>query len=185
MPGYAYGLPAKDCIVGSTLAKIPGSVCHGCYALKGNYRFPSVKNVQQRRLDSLGHPQWSEAMIAIIHGLKIKWFRWHDSGDLQGPAHLARIAKIAEACPKTRFWLPTREKVFVYSHRRQVGEFPKNLVVRVSGTMIDGPAPVGFSNTSTVTTGTPTCPAPKQNNECGDCRRCWNPRVANVSYRKH
>ena len=45
MPGYAYGLPAKDCIVGSTLAKIPGSVCHGCYALMGNYRFPNVKNV--------------------------------------------------------------------------------------------------------------------------------------------
>ena len=29
------------------------------------------------------------------------------------------------------------------------------------------------------------CPAPKQNNECKDCRQCWNPEIKNVSYGKH
>ena len=37
MPGYAYGLPAWECKTGAKLVKVPGSVCAGCYALKGNY----------------------------------------------------------------------------------------------------------------------------------------------------
>jgi len=47
MPGFAYGLPAWECKTGSKLAKVPGSVCHGCYAMKGNYtRFPEIKKSQ-------------------------------------------------------------------------------------------------------------------------------------------
>jgi hypothetical protein len=42
MPGYAYNLPAIHCKTGSKLAAIPGTTCHGCYALKGRYRFPNV-----------------------------------------------------------------------------------------------------------------------------------------------
>ena len=40
MPGWAYGLPAAECKTGSKLAQVPGSVCSGCYALKGCYVFP-------------------------------------------------------------------------------------------------------------------------------------------------
>lgn len=90
MPGYAYGLPAKACKTGSKLVGVPGSVCAGCYALKGNYRFGSVKSAQQRRLESLQHPRWVEAMITLLHALDIRWFRWHDSGDIQSPSHLER-----------------------------------------------------------------------------------------------
>ena len=108
-----------------------------------------IKHLEIEAISALARQQLVESSVdaiafdtlRLIKGLKIKWFRWHDSGDIQGPAHLARIAKIAEACPTTRFWLPTREKVFVYSHLRQVGAFPTNLVVRVSGAMIDGPPP--------------------------------------------
>ena len=35
MPGKAYSIPASRCNVGSRLAKVKGSVCEGCYALKG------------------------------------------------------------------------------------------------------------------------------------------------------
>jgi DNA topoisomerase-2 len=35
MPGFSYNLPATKCITGAKLVKIPGSVCSGCYALKG------------------------------------------------------------------------------------------------------------------------------------------------------
>ena len=44
MPGWAYGLPAKECKTGSKLVKVPGSVCHGCYALKGCYVFKVVQD---------------------------------------------------------------------------------------------------------------------------------------------
>jgi len=53
MPGPAFNLPAQACITGSKLVKIPGSVCSGCYALKGRYRFPNVKEALTRRLEGL------------------------------------------------------------------------------------------------------------------------------------
>ena len=33
MPGWAYGLPAKECKTGSKLQNVPGSTCYDCYAL--------------------------------------------------------------------------------------------------------------------------------------------------------
>ena len=89
MPGPAYNLPAVACITGAKLVKVPGSVCAGCYALKGRYRFPNVQAALNRRLKSLEHPDWIRAMVVLID--KAPWFRWHDSGDLQGPEHLKKI----------------------------------------------------------------------------------------------
>ena len=58
MPGRAFNLPAKACVTGAKLVKIPGSVCHGCYALKGRYRFSNVQQALERRLTAINHPQW-------------------------------------------------------------------------------------------------------------------------------
>ena len=35
MPGWAYGIPAKECKTGSKLRQVKGSTCEKCYALKG------------------------------------------------------------------------------------------------------------------------------------------------------
>lgn len=187
MPGYGYGLPAKECKVGSALRTIPNSVCSSCYALKGRYVFSNVQACLYRRLESLKNPRWVEAMTTLLHHLDNRHFRWHDSGDIQTPKHLAMIAQVATNCPDVKFWLPTREKVFVYSHLKLLGAFPKNLCVRVSGAMIDGPPPEGFPNTSTVSTNDAlvTCPARQQNNQCGACRACWDTKVKDVVYYKH
>ena len=64
MPGPAYNLPATQCITGAKLVKIPGSVCHGCYALKGRYRFNNVQQALERRAASIKHPDWVKAMVA-------------------------------------------------------------------------------------------------------------------------
>ena len=53
MPGWAYGLPAKECKTGSKLRKVKDSVCYNCYALKGCYVFKVVQEVQYRRLESI------------------------------------------------------------------------------------------------------------------------------------
>lgn len=185
MPGNAYGLPAKDCIIGKVLAKIPGSVCSSCYALKGHYVFPNVRRAQETRLASLQDPRWVEAMVLLLHSQRSEYFRWHDSGDLQGLWHLENICEVAVRCPNIKFWLPTRERVFVRQYLAAHGDFPGNLCVRVSGTMIDGPPPGGFPNTSTVSTGKFTCPSSRQGNKCLDCRACWDRGVANVAYKKH
>ena len=66
MPGYAYNLPAWKCITGVKLQAVEGSVCAGCYAMKGRYRFRNVKDALNRRLNSLTHLQWVEAMTVLV-----------------------------------------------------------------------------------------------------------------------
>lgn len=187
MPGHAYGISAKRCITGSALAKVPNSVCSKCYALKGRYTFPNVVNAHEKRFESLANDKWVELVTFLIRQTGDLHFRWHDSGDLQGVWHLEKIVEVAKNCPEVQFWLPTREKQIVFDYLRTHNNFPKNLVVRVSAAMIDGPAPAGFSNTSTVVTKPEdaTCVAPKQQGVCGFCRACWDPEVANVAYLKH
>ena len=43
MPGWSIGIPAKECNTGSKLVNVKGSVCEGCYALKGCYVFKVVQ----------------------------------------------------------------------------------------------------------------------------------------------
>ena len=188
MPGWAYGLPAKECKTGSKLVKVKGSTCEGCYALKGCYVFKVVQAAQYRRLDSIKSPLWVGAMSLLINSKKSKWFRWHDSGDIQDEAHLMKIFAVCKLTPETRHWLPTRE-AWIKSFLPLA---PDNLVIRFSAPMVDTMAPASWANTSTVVSkkgqwykGNNICPAPQQNNECRDCRACWDPAVKNVAYGQH
>ena len=181
MPGPAYNLPATECITGAKLVNIPGSVCHGCYALKGRYRFTNVRMALARRLESLKHPRWVEAMTVLIKGEP--WFRWHDSGDLQSAWHLKQIFEVCTRTPDTMHWLPTREARILNLMDPDI--IPPNLIIRMSSHMIDQ-GPVSFWPwTSTVSTQAKTCPAADQGNKCRDCRACWDRSVKNVTYPKH
>ena len=182
MPGPAYNLPATQCITGAKLQAVPGSVCAGCYALKGRYRFSNVRLALARRLESLKHPRWVEAMTVLIKGEP--HFRWHDSGDLQSAWHLKRIFEVCNATPETSHWLPTREARFLRLMDPAI--VPSNLIIRMSSHMIDQPPVKFWPWTSTVTSGhDATCPAPSQGNKCGSCRACWDRSTPTVSYGKH
>ncbi len=192
MPGWAYGLPAAECKTGAKLAQVPGSVCSGCYALKGCYVFPVVQAAQYRRLEAIRSPLWVGAMALLINSKKSKEFRWHDSGDVQDEEHLLKIFAVAGLTPKVKHWMPTRE-AWVKSF---LPLCPKNLVIRFSVPMVDQSrhkAPKEWRNTSTVssdlnktfTSEGHFCPAPTQNNECGSCRACWDGKIKNVVYGKH
>jgi len=182
MPGWAYGIPAAECKTGKKLQEVPGSTCEGCYATKGCYVFPVVQAAQYRRLAAIKNPLWVEAMATLINSKKSKWFRWHDSGDVQDEAHLLKIFEVCKLTPDTRHWLPTRE-AWTQDFLDQV---PGNLTLRFSMPMVDQPAGGSWANTSTVVSGEGrTCPAPDQDNECKDCRACWDPVVKNVAYGKH
>jgi len=97
MPGKAYSIPAKRCITGAKMRDIPGSICSGCYALKGRYGFQNVQDAQERRFQSLNDPRWIDAMVVLVRGES--WFRWHDSGDLQSVAHFGRIIEVCKRTP--------------------------------------------------------------------------------------
>ena len=182
MPGPAYNLPAQACITGAKLVQIPGSVCAGCYALKGRYNFKNVRLALARRLESLTHPQWVFAMTVLIKGEEV--FRWHDSGDLQSVEHLKRIFEVCKNTPETSHWLPTREAKFL---PLSTDSIPKNLIIRVSGTKVNGAAPSFWPWTSQVTDkkGEKNCPAPDQGGKCRSCRQCWDRSIPNIVYAKH
>ena len=191
MPGPAHNLPAWRCITGVKLQAVPGSVCAGCYAMKGRYRFKNVKDALQRRMDSLDHPQWVQAMVVLID--KQPWFRWHDSGDLQSLEHLEKIFEVCRLTPETSHWLPTREAKILT--QITPADVPSNLIIRMSSHMINQGPVKSWPWTSTVAApGTERtshaqdsrqCPASKQGNQCKDCRACWDRAVPNVEYREH
>ena len=134
-----------------------------------------------RRLESLKHPRWVDAMVTLIQGEP--WFRWHDSGDLQGAAHLKQIFEVCNRTPETRHWLPTREAKILKLMDPDI--IPPNLIIRMSSHMIDQQPVKFWPWTSTVSTKSKTCPAQDQGNQCRDCRACWNRKVSNVTYPKH
>ena len=198
MPGWSTSISAKRCKVGATLRKVKGSTCEKCYACKGMYNFPNVIDAMERRYIALSDPRWVMVMAIVINkkSKKVPFFRWHDSGDLQSLSHLINIVNVCKLTPNVSHWLPTREYAIVRKYRETFGEFPPNLVVRASATMLDASAPKDFGYSSEVATnpdamsasvsrGSVGCVAPSQNNQCGSCRACWDTSVPTVTYHKH
>ena len=183
MPGWSYGLPAKECKTGGKLQNVKGSTCYDCYALKGCYVFKVVQNAQYYRLKAIKNRKWVQAMALQINNKRSKEFRWHDSGDVQDLKHLAKIFKVCKLTPSIDHWLPTREAWV----KKFIPAAPDNLNIRFSMPMIDQEAAGGWPNTSTVVTDKTkaNCPAPNQGNECKDCRACWDKSIKNIAYLAH
>lgn len=160
MPGSAFAVSALHCKVGSKLAKIEGSTCHKCYAIKLQKMRPSVDmgwtNNLHKSTDAIASDPdaWVGAMVRQITHYAAKtgepYHRWFDSGDLQSVEMLSAICQVAVMTPEVSHWLPTREAGMVKRYRKAGGFIPSNLVIRVSATMIDDAPIANHSHTSTV-----------------------------------
>lgn len=212
MPGRSYGISATLCHTGSKLRDVPGSVCSGCYALTDWYRsWRPLLQGHRRRYEGLFDPRWCDAMVRMISAACTPpddlFFRWHDSGDLQGVWHLAKIVTVCERTPQVTHWLPTREYGYVAKFRENHA-IPPNLTIRLSAHMIDTEpvippelllqlADLPMSTVSSVSLirtehqivegkGSVECRAVEaRDNQCGACRACWDPRVRSVNYPQH
>ena len=203
MPCKSSSLPTESCITGAKMAAIPGSICATCYADKGFYKVyeNTIKPAQFARLDAVWQAMqsaeqaqaWVSGMVALIG--QDKYFRHHDSGDLQGLAHLELIAQVALATPGTMHWLPTREYSTVKQYLEKHQALPDNLVVRLSAMYPDqavkvpaslqGKPGVAVSNVHSPGKAPQgmACKAPEQAGECRDCRACWTGTT--ISYALH
>lgn len=186
MPCPSWGVSATRCRVDSVLARRSGTVCSECYATRGRYAFPSTQEKLEQRYRGLFHPLWTPAMVFLVGYYCDQYFRLFDSGDLQGISHLRNLITLARHVPDVQMWLPTREHETV---RSCASEIPENLIVRVSAQQIDGQPPSWWPTTSTVVSaqqaGPGVCPAKDQDNQCQECRACWDREVRNVAYRLH
>lgn len=193
MPWLSYSLPASACKTGSKLRKVPGSVCSKCYACKGFYMMPGVRAAQQKRLEILFRDidRWAGFMAALIEkkasniDANRRYFRWHDSGDVQSVDHFDAITWIARITPGVRHYLPTKEIRYCFSYN---GMPPSNFTVRHSMSYVGQKYPIyGPRKWATVNAGEGfQCPASSATEyKCGDCRACWDSGVKVVDYKLH
>jgi hypothetical protein len=199
MPWFGWSISAKRCITGAKLVKVAGTVCSGCYALKGRYVFPNVMAAHERRLIGSQDPQFVDAFVCVLTNLHARTrkrrkngcvenrFRWFDSGDLQSVEMLDKIVQIAEQTPQIQHWLPTREWAVLRAYDKLI---PPNLVIRVSEARIGVRPklqPLGLPYSTVGCEPAPdlhNCPAlSRQGNRCLDCDACWQ-RI-NVNYELH
>ena len=198
MPCKSFSTPTLACVTGYKLAQVPGTVCSKCYAQKGLYHAyaNTIEPAQHARLDALLTAPagvWEAAMAALMSN--DPYFRWWDSGDVPSTRALLRVARVCDMTPDTQHWLPTREWGFVH-HFLKERSVPVNLNIRMSANFPDTPVKIPINwlrikgiNTSNVHKDKPPvgdeCPAPKQGNKCGPCRKCWDRTVPAVSYKEH
>lgn len=193
MPWFGYSIPAQFCRIGAALAQMPGTVCSKCYALKGRYLFPNVRKALEKRFQGISHPLWVDAMVFQLQyhhkksGKRKQYFRWHDSGDIQGVWHLEKIVDVCKQTPKIQHWLPTREEKMVMEYLAKHGSLPDNLIIRISEHMV-GKAPSHRRHSLSVSTvGAKDfgvqCEAYTRGGVCGPCRACWT--TADINYPLH
>ena len=181
-------LNAKSCKTGSKLAKKKGSVCFGCYALKGCYQFPVVQVAMERRMKFFYHKDFIPIMVFLLSSLRKKKFRWFDSGDVQNVLMALNILEICRLTPEVKHWIPSKE-VKIWREVLKIQKLPNNVCLRISSPNIDQEPLKGFENTSTVHKDKKAfgleCIAYKQDGKCLDCEACFNKKVKNVSYPLH
>ena len=181
----AWGISATKCKIGHVLGQQEGTVCRSCYALKGTFRSANVERKMQKSYDGMFDERWTPAMYALIRLHAKDRFRFFHSGDIQSKSHLLNILRICTELRDVLFWIPTREAAVVKECQDAI---PDNARVRLSGHMIDGPAPKWWKHTSSVVSDhrNATCPSSVKGGNCGThgCTSCWS-RKDEVKYLKH
>ena len=119
---------------------------------------------------------------------RIRYFRWHDSGDVWQPNYGKMIREVCANLPDVRFWLPTRSwhsTPRILTVLQDMAQLP-NVAVRPSALRFEETAPVvpGLSAGTGARSAGFNCPAHAQNNECRACRTCWR-KDTEVYYRTH
>lgn len=207
MPCASWSLPAREACPFALTGV--GTICEHCYADKGSYtQYPSVKIAQRQRFNWVreclktveGTDSFVQTMVTAIRRANNPYFRVHDSGDLFSPAYTWAWVRIVQSLPEVRFWFPTRSwrpltmpklsattKV-AWELALMALAAEGNVTVRPSALFFNAPAPriPGLAAGSTAANdGSFSCPASKQDNECRDCRACWDSPELAISYRAH
>ena len=137
-------------------------ICSSCYACKGMYLFPNVRDSLQKKAefvlqsiredngdtfvkemcDQIEKAYFKKGEKKKLKNLNTDLFRVHDSGDLFNPAYIDCWVRIAKRFPTINFWVPTREHVREdqLPHLRKLAALG-NVVVRPSALELDEPAP--------------------------------------------
>jgi hypothetical protein len=138
-------------------------------------------------------------------------FRWHDVGDLQGVWHLKNIIAVVVCTPNIKHWLPTLETTVLRDYLAVMKGLLdinydlkfntiENLNIRISTPIINGfpltEISKGLGCTSSLVESSDRilaknmeefmensiCTSTLHENECKDCRKCWDQECPLVRY---
>ena len=188
MPCRSWSLNARETCPGSAENGELVPACRGCYAVGGNYRFPSVRKPRDENREDWKRAAWVDEMVAELDA--DRYFRWFDSGDVYHVRLAEKILQVMERTPWCSHWLPTRSHKFVkFSAVFARMEALPNVVVRRSSDSISGEIIPG-ATTSTIVppdadADVTMCEAYTREGKCGPCRACWDKTVAVIGYPAH
>lgn len=206
MPGGSFSLRAiETCPAGAALAKIPGSVCEGCYARKGRYSMPNVSGAQRERRRILGDSpgDFVRRMVEEIRESGDRRFRVHDSGDLFSGWYARAWRDIARALPGVTFWIPTKEwgageprisdilslarepNVVMRPSAPMVNDPPPEVGGLAAGTMVVPPGDEGWARSCGAMVCPSTLPSSRGGCEENGCFTCWDDPGKAVAYVRH
>lgn len=189
------------------------AICESCYAMSGMYRTPDVIRALLERLVWVFESLRDDAdafvdymVTALLHQTRLHpYFRIHDSGDFYSPEYATAWLRIVERmhvlAPHVRFWAPVRgwhiartlpvarteSATAILATIKQIAAVG-NTTVRPSQLIADLPAPTVsglHAGTGVSTKGAYNCPSHETDNECRDCRVCWDEPDRVVVYRGH
>lgn len=156
----------------------------GCYALKGNWRFPNVKNSLANNLQEFLDNKdkfFNEIIDSLNNGVVCyRFFRWFASGDIVNMDFLNGMIKTAKKCKQTKFLCFTKKFELVNEYLNN-NKLPSNLKIVFSAWdktfKVDNPhnLPITYVSfkDSSKNADIPEMAIPCTG-KCETCRACWS-----------
>ena len=156
-----------------------------CYARKGNFTFPNVKesidnNLKEFLADSKSY--FNQIIDFLTNGdIIYKFFRWHSSGDIANAEYLKGMVEVAKKCKHTKFLAFTKKFEIVNEYLASGEKLPKNLSIVFSAWdktfKVDNPFNLPmtyvFFKKEENNADIPEFSFPCAGN-CSECKACWN-----------
>ena len=101
----------------------------GCYACKGNWLFPNVKNSLQQNLEAYknNHTLFFESIAAQT--ALVRFCRWHSSGDIVDMQYFEGMCKVARKNKDTHYLCFTKKYEIINEFLSKGKRIPKNLSI--------------------------------------------------------
>lgn len=132
-------IPAYNVKSGKYAGKVTcpfASACKAyCYASKGRYNMPNVKDSQAANYEITRQLNFTNIMNQSILEQKPDYVRIHDSGDFYSKYYLAAWIEVCESNPNTRFFAYTKSYRFFIDPKTgqiQKGLLPDNFDICLS-----------------------------------------------------
>ena len=155
-----------------------------CYATKGNFTFPNVKESHTHNLACfVADPnKYFNDIISFLNGLvSYRYFRWHSSGDIVNKEYFLGMIRVAKKCKSVKFLCFTKKFEIVNEYLNSGEKIPANLHVVFSAWdksfQVDNPhnLPVTYVDfkDQTQNPDIPELAIPCTGN-CPECLACWS-----------